>query len=46
MNIIIRLRRLSPSRIIILSFLCLILCGTGLLMLPWATANGEGASSP
>ena len=44
MNIIIRLRRLSPSRIIILSFLCLILCGTGLLMLPWATANGEGAS--
>ena len=44
MNIIIRLRRLSPFRIIILSFLCLILCGTGLLMLPWATANGEGAS--
>ena len=44
MNIIIRLRRLSPFRIIILSFLCLILCGTGLLMLPGATANGEGAS--
>ena len=44
MNIIGRLRRLSPFRIIILSFLVLILCGTGLLMLPWATANGEGAS--
>ena len=44
MNIIGLLRRLSPFRIIILSFLVLILCGTGLLMLPWATANGEGAS--
>lgn len=36
--------RISPSHIIILGYLGLILCGTGLLMLPWTTRDGLGAS--
>ncbi len=36
--------RISPSQIIILGYLGLILCGTGLLMLPWTTRDGLGAS--
>lgn len=35
--------RISPSQIIILGYLGLILCGTGLLMLPWTTRDGLGA---
>lgn len=34
----------SPARIIIIGFLLLILTGTTLLMLPWATRDGLGAS--
>lgn len=37
-------KRLSSSRIILLGFLGVILCGTLLLMLPWATAGSGGAS--
>ena len=37
-------KRLSSSRIILLGFLGVILCGTLLLMLPWATAKRGGAS--
>lgn len=37
-------KRLSSSRIILLGFLGVILCGTLLLMLPWATAGSRGAS--
>lgn len=36
-------KRLSSSRIILLGFLGVILCGTLLLMLPWATADRGGA---
>lgn len=35
---------ISPSQIIILGYLGLIFCGTGLLMLPWTTRDGLGAS--
>ena len=35
--------RLSPSQIIILGYFLLILCGTGLLMLPSTTRDGLGA---
>ena len=35
--------RLSPSQIIILGYFLLILCGTGLLMLPFTTRDGLGA---
>ena len=35
--------RFSPSQIIILGYVLLILCGTGLLMLPWAARDGVGA---
>lgn len=34
--------KVSPSQIIIMSFASIILVGTLLLMLPWATANGQG----
>lgn len=37
-------KRLSSSRIILLGFLGVILCGALLLMLPFATADGRGAS--
>lgn len=37
-------KRLSSSQIILLGFLGVILCGTLLLMLPWATAKRGGAS--
>lgn len=36
--------RLSPSQIIILGYFLLILCGTGLLMLPFSTRDGLGPS--
>ena len=36
-------KRLSPSQIIILGYVLLILCGTGLLMLPFTTRDGLGA---
>ena len=36
-------RQLSPSQIIPLSFLAMILLGTLLLMLPFATRDGRGA---
>lgn len=39
-------RRLTPSQIIILGFLGAILLGSFLLMLPFATADGKGASLP
>lgn len=35
---------ISPPQIIILGYLGLIFCGTGLLMLPWTTRDGLGAS--
>ena len=35
---------ISPSQIIRLGYLGLIFCGTGLLMLPWTTRDGLGAS--
>lgn len=35
---------ISPSQIIILGYMGLIFCGTGLLMLPWTTRDGLGAS--
>ena len=44
MNFLQRIRQLSPFRIIVLSFLILILCGTALLMLPLSTADGGGAT--
>ena len=37
-------KRLSSSRIILLGFLGVILCGAMFLMLPFATADGRGAS--
>ena len=36
--------RISPSQIIVLGYFLLILCGTGLLMLPFTTRDGLGAS--
>lgn len=39
-------RRLTPSQIIIFGFLGAILLGSFLLMLPFATADGKGASLP
>ena len=34
--------RISPSQIIVLGYFLLILCGTGLLMLPFSTRDGVG----
>ena len=34
--------RISPSQIIILGYFLLIVCGTGLLMLPFTTKDGAG----
>ena len=36
--------RISPSQIIVLGYFLLILCGTGLLMLPFTARDGLGAS--
>lgn len=36
--------RISPSQIIILGYFLLIICGTGLLMLPFTTRDGAGPS--
>lgn len=44
MTIIYKNRKLSSSRIIMLGFLSVIIVGTALLMLPWATAGDGGAS--
>ena len=43
MNLVHGLQRLSSFQIILLSFLGWILLGTGLLMTPWATVDGQGA---
>src|SRR5574344_2175801 len=43
MNFVHGLQRLSSFQIILLSFLGWILLGTGLLMTPWATVDGQGA---
>ena len=37
-----KLFRLKPTQVIILSFVFMILLGTGLLMLPFSTTNGHG----
>lgn len=41
---LLRSNRITPAQIIMLGFLFLILAGAVLLMLPWATRDGSGAS--